>query len=122
MKVKSEVAQSCLTLSDPMDCSPPGPSVHGIFQASVLEWGAIAFSDIVIQGPPNSRDSRPTFTSDLLTDVGTLYFGMQLKSPPKTTTCRVTDNSPANSCLGLTSLLIVKQRAGNCSHYNRVTY
>ena len=43
MKVKSEseVAQSCLTLSDPMDCSLPGSSVHGIFQARVLEWGAI---------------------------------------------------------------------------------
>ena len=39
-----EVAQSCLTLSDPMDCSPPGSSIHGIFQARVLEWGAIAFS------------------------------------------------------------------------------
>ena len=47
MKVKSqsEVAQSCRTLSDPMDCSLPGSSVHGIFQARVLEWGAIAFSD-----------------------------------------------------------------------------
>ena len=46
MKVKSEseVAQSCPTLSDPMDCSPPGFSVHGVFQARVLEWGAIAFS------------------------------------------------------------------------------
>ena len=46
MKVKSEseVAQSCLTLSDPTDCSLPGSSVHGIFQARVLEWGAIAFS------------------------------------------------------------------------------
>ena len=46
MKVKSEseAAQSCLTLSDPMDCSPPGSSVHGIFQARVLEWSAIAFS------------------------------------------------------------------------------
>ena len=46
MKVKSEseVAQSCLTLSDPMDCSPPGSSAHGIFQARGLEWGAIAFS------------------------------------------------------------------------------
>ena len=46
MKVKSEseVAQSCPTLSDPMDCSPPGSSVHGIFQVRVLEWGAIAFS------------------------------------------------------------------------------
>ena len=44
MKGESEVAQSCLTLSDPMDCSPPGSSIHGIFQARVLEWGAIAFS------------------------------------------------------------------------------
>ena len=46
MKVKSEseVAQSCPTLSDPMDCSLPGSSIHGIFQARVLEWGAIAFS------------------------------------------------------------------------------
>ena len=41
---ESEVAQSCPTLSDPMDCSPPGSSVHGIFQARVLEWVAIAFS------------------------------------------------------------------------------
>ena len=41
---ESEVAQSYLTLSDPMDCSLPGSSVHGIFQARVLEWGAIAFS------------------------------------------------------------------------------
>ena len=47
MKVKSEskVAQSCPTLLDPMDCSLPGSSVHGIFQARVLEWGAIAFSE-----------------------------------------------------------------------------
>ena len=41
---ESEIAQSCLTLSDPMDCSPPGSSVHGSFQATELEWGAIAFS------------------------------------------------------------------------------
>ena len=48
MKVKSEseVAQSCPTLSDPMDCSLPGSSAHGIFQARVLEWGTIAFSEI----------------------------------------------------------------------------
>ena len=42
MKSESEVAQSCPTLNDPLDCSPPGSSVHGIFQARVLEWGAIA--------------------------------------------------------------------------------
>ena len=50
MKVKSEceVAQLCLPLSDPMNCSLPGSSVHGIFQARVLEWGAIAFSAIYI--------------------------------------------------------------------------
>ena len=47
MKVKSEseVAQLCLTLSDPMDCSPPGSSVRGIFQPRILEWDAIAFSE-----------------------------------------------------------------------------
>ena len=48
MKVKSEseVAQLCLTLSNPMDCSLPGSSIHGIFQARVLEWLAIVFSDM----------------------------------------------------------------------------
>ena len=46
MKVKSEseITQLCPTLSDPMDCSLLGSSIHGIFQARVLEWGAIAFS------------------------------------------------------------------------------
>jgi len=44
VKSESEVAQSCPTLRDPMDCSPPGSSVHVIFQARVLEWGAIAFN------------------------------------------------------------------------------
>ena len=55
MKVKGEskVAQWCLTLSDPMDCSPPGSSVHGIFQARVLEWGAIAFSEPHLNTPAN---------------------------------------------------------------------
>ena len=50
MKVKSEseVAQSCPTLHNPMDCSLPGSSVHGIFQARVLEWGAIAFSHFLL--------------------------------------------------------------------------
>ena len=43
-KSESEAAQLCLTLSNPMDCSLPGSSIHGIFQARVLEWGAIAFS------------------------------------------------------------------------------
>ena len=53
MKVKSEseVAQSFPTLSDPMDCRPPGSSVHGIFQARVLEWGAIAFSSEKLATP-----------------------------------------------------------------------
>ena len=50
MKVKSEseATQSCLTLHDPMDCSPPGSSIHGIFQARVLEWVAIAFSQALL--------------------------------------------------------------------------
>ena len=50
MKVKSEseVAESCPTLSDSMDCGPPGSPVHDIFQARVLEWGAIAFSNVYV--------------------------------------------------------------------------
>ena len=54
MKVKSEseVTQSCRTLSDPMDCSPSGSSIHGIFQARVLEWAAIAFSIWQVQSLP----------------------------------------------------------------------
>ena len=60
MKVKSEseVAQSCLTLSDPMDYSPPGSSAHGILQARVLEWGAIAFSALVVYFPNLSSNLR----------------------------------------------------------------
>ena len=56
MKVKSEseVAQSCPTLRNPMDCSPPGSSIHGIFQARVLEWGAIAFSATCSEEGPKS--------------------------------------------------------------------
>ena len=59
MKVKSEseVAQLCPTLRDPMDCSLPGSSAHGIFQARVLEWGAIAFS-----GSNLARVQRGTVT------------------------------------------------------------
>ena len=53
VKSESEVAQLCPTLSDPLDRSPPGSSVHGIFQARVTEWGAIAFSDY--RGNENSK-------------------------------------------------------------------
>ena len=60
MKVESEseVAQSGPTLSDPMDCSLPGSSIHGIFQARVLEWGAIAFS----QYSPNIQEKVQDFS------------------------------------------------------------
>ena len=67
MKVKSEreVAQSRPTLPDPMDCSPPGSSVHGIFQARVLEWGAITFSETLLRvihfAVLNLEDSRRAF-------------------------------------------------------------
>ena len=59
MKVKSEseVAQSCPTLSDPMDCSLPGSSIHGILQARVLEWGAIAFESLKLLNPNDHHDN-----------------------------------------------------------------
>ena len=64
VKSESELAQSCPTPSDPMDCSPLGPSVHGIFQARVLEWGAIAFSIFThtasqFPDPPPFASSKP---------------------------------------------------------------
>ena len=69
MKVKSEseVSQSCPTLSDPMDCSPPGSSVHGIFQARVLEWGAIAFSESILDRQKNQSINQ---LIDWSTDLG----------------------------------------------------
>ena len=57
-KVKSEVAQSCPTLCDPMDCSLPGSSIHGIFQARVLEWVAISFSRGSSRPKDRTRVSR----------------------------------------------------------------
>ena len=60
MKVKSEseVAQSCLTLRDPMDCSLPGSFVHGIFQARVLEWGATVDLEIIILSEVRKRKTN----------------------------------------------------------------
>jgi len=86
MKVKSEseVAQSCLTLSDPMDCSLPGSSVHGISQARVLEWGAIAFSK---NGPKHTtntctRGVGPTDNQNLDNSCPTLSLqGEGLEGP-----------------------------------------
>ena len=71
MKVKSEseVAQSCLTLSDLMDCSLPGFSVHGIFQARVLEWGAIALSGNHQRNFQKHRDLGPTPEESDVTDL-----------------------------------------------------
>ena len=61
VKSKSEVAQSYLTLHGPMDCCLPGSSVHGIFQARVLEWGAIAFStELDAASAAKSLQSCPT--------------------------------------------------------------
>ena len=61
MKVKreSEVAQLCPTLSNPMDCSPPGSSIHGISQARVLKWGAIAFSETDLRHHENISEGKP---------------------------------------------------------------
>ena len=86
MKVKSEseVARSCPTLSDPMDCSPPGFSVHGIFQARVLQWVVIAFSGI-----PKQRDGQKISKTQCLSDKcygknksgdEKVTFGWRLKS------------------------------------------
>ena len=61
----SKSLQSCPTLSNPIDCSPPGSSIHGIFQARVLEWGAIAFSGSVCIYSNNYKSSHFTPKSPL---------------------------------------------------------
>ena len=72
MKVKSEseVAQSCPTLRDHMDFSLPGSSVHGVFQARVLEWGAIAFSSSHIREIIKDNEYMKKVSSDYLKDSG----------------------------------------------------
>ena len=67
MKVKSEseIAQSCLTLHDPMDCSLPGSPIHGIFQARVLEWGAIAFSGLTLYTSANLSKKLCTWLEEI---------------------------------------------------------
>ena len=74
VKSKSEVVQSCLTLSDPMDCSLPGSSVHGIFQARVLEWGAIAFS----ASTPRDAPIKKRMKGKLCPDVQNLQSDLTL--------------------------------------------
>ena len=80
-KSESEVAQSCLTLSDPMDCSLPGSSTHGIFQARVLEWGAIAFSAHTNYVTLNNlfTVSAPRFPHRYNEDSNNIRFRMVLK-------------------------------------------
>ena len=85
MKVKSEseVAQSCPTLSNPMDCSLRGSSVHGISQARQLEWGAITFSKValVVKNPlANAGDSGDTVWLDSLAGEDPVELGMTTHS------------------------------------------
>ena len=77
VKSESEVTQSCPTLSDPMDCSLPGFSIHGIFQARVLEWGAIAFSRMLF--------SHMLSENALLSGFGVLFLPVVLEKSDSTT-------------------------------------
>ena len=114
MKVKSEseVAQSYPTLSDPMDCSLPGSSVHGIFQARVLEWGAIAFSNL---GPSATQISLcPWITWDLVNmQILMGWIWVDLKSLGL-------QKMPSDAAAGIWGTLSVKnieiiRRIGSCS-------
>ena len=79
VKSESEVTQSCPTLHYPMDCSPPGSSIHGIFQAKVLEWGATAFSLGLINLLEQLTELRETF--DLPCRAKSLQLCLTLSDP-----------------------------------------
>ena len=86
VKIESEVTQLCPTLSDPMDCSPPGSSVHGIFQARVLEWGAIAFSAVLVPFVKKTIFSLLNcFGTFVEKSIDNKYNGLSLDSQPSTT-------------------------------------
>jgi len=82
-KSESEVAQSYPTLSDPMDCSLPGSSVHGIFQARVLEWGAIAFSELEVYLPVNCQLEPRSGFSNICFQLATLCHKASAPENPK---------------------------------------
>ena len=99
VKNASEVTQSCLTLRDPMDCSLKGSSVHGIFQARVLEWGAIAFSDVAIRHDKHWLGStRYKMVEDSISSEpwASLHISML-------------NNTPTNAMIVLTAKLLVTQ-------------
>ena len=68
VKSEREVAQSCPTLRNPMDCSLPGSSALGIFQARVLEWGAIAFSEVILSSASIFQGMCPLARSKMIFD------------------------------------------------------
>ena len=80
---ESEVAQSCPTPSDPMDCSLPGSSIRGIFQARVLEWAAIAFSSFATTTYPISCSSNPRLWRTPHSHMVSCFFSVPLLHPSR---------------------------------------
>ena len=115
MKVKSEseVAQSCPTLCDPMDCSLPGSSIHGIFQAGVLEWDAIACPNGGQSGCPASAPSilpGPSSTPESLSDCSQAsHWNSQQQGLP----CRV-------ALIPALRIQAGQGRALTCCHWSRM--
>ena len=90
----SEVAQSCLTLCDPMDCSPPGSSVHGILQARVLEWVAISFA----RASSRPRDRIHVSPREVQRNVCAKGAGMSPTGPPSLPAGAGTPGSQPRPC------------------------
>ena len=105
MKVKSEseVAQSCPTLSDPMECSLPGSSIHGIFQARVLEWGAIAFSNLPLYSHQSIVNSRILWRRRVWIDrcIASLLGTTHVSQPQRWTDYWNQDSERHEPCPGL---------------------
>ena len=109
VKSESEVAQLCPTLSDPTDCSPPGSSVHRIFQARVLEWGAIAFSERFIRECHNQNQMCTYRCVQTQTHTDTyIFFPQENFNSECITACKRTGSEYRNANIKIAAISSVR--------------
>ena len=109
VKSESEVAQSCPTLSDPTDCSLPGSSIHGIFQARVLEWGAIAFSVFLVWYLEKIEEGKLYAWVSASSGKGEAFIASTHFSYLVLDKCFLKSSVQTSSCVSLTMQILIQR-------------